>query len=87
MATLSSEDIDAIHADIMRRWSRAFTGMPPSKEGVRALIVSIDGGLNTAETSIFQGLPAGAGKTWLLANQSLGRFAIELTERKRKDVL
>jgi hypothetical protein len=87
MATLPSTDIDAVHADIMREFSNVRTGCPISKTDLRALIVLMDSQLATAETSIISAIPAGAGKTWLLANVPIARTVLIRTEQKRKDVL
>ena len=87
MPTLSSGDIDDIHAQVMRRWSSVHLESPITKAQVRSLVVLIDSGLDAAEVSIVGGLPAGPGKTWLLANTVVGRDLMEVTERRRKEVL
>ncbi len=87
MAILSSTDIDDLHAQVMRRWSSVHLDAPVTKAQVRGLIVEIDAGLDTAETTIVSGLPNGAGKDWLVANPVVGRDVMEVTERRRKEVL
>jgi hypothetical protein len=87
MATLSSGDIDDVHAQSMSRWSSVRQDTPITKAELRQLIVLVDAELETAETSIIGALPAGAGKDWLVANPTVGRDVIEVTERRRKEVL
>jgi len=87
MTALSTDDIDALHAQTMRNWSSSHTETPITKAQARALLVLIDVGLEGAESSIVSGLPAGPGKTWLVANAAIGRELMERVERRRKEVL
>lgn len=87
MATLTDTNIDAIHAELMREFSAVREVVPITKAQLRALIVLMDGELATAETSIVQATPAGAGKTWLVANAPLARTILIRTLEKRREVL
>ena len=87
MATLPSGDVDALWHQLMSDFSSIWTVVPINKNQFRQLLVLIDGELETAETSIVGALPSGAGKSWLVSNQPIGRHLIERTERKRKEVL
>ena len=87
MANLPSGDIDAVHADIMRRYSSIFREIPVSKAQLRSFLVIVDGELEAAEIAIVQAVPAGPQRDWLIANDDIGRDMIELIEAKRKEVL
>ena len=85
MATLPSGSVDELWRDLMSEFSGVRTAVPINKNQFRALLVLIDADLETAESSIVGALPAGPGKSWLVANPTLGRLFIERTERKRKE--
>jgi hypothetical protein len=87
MATLSSAAIDDLHAAIMQELSNLRTAVPVSKSALRAGIVSIDSELSSAETTIFQNISNTGVKTWLQANQAVGRRIIAVIEQKRKEEL
>lgn len=84
MANLNSTSIDELHRDVMALWSASHIQTPINSPELRALIVAIDEGLEAAETSIVQGLPAGPERTWLVSNPQIGRWLMEETERKRR---
>ena len=87
MAQLPSESIDQTCSGIMSEFSSLWTLIPISSVQLRALLVLIDQELDGAETDIIQALPAGTGKTWLVANQSLARGIMLDVLHKRKEVL
>lgn len=87
MAQLLSENIDQVWAATMSEFSSLRTLIPISKSQLRALLVLIDQELEDAEASIVQAIPAGPGKTWLIANPALGRQFMLDVLRKRKEVL
>lgn len=87
MAQLTTETKDALFADIMRRWSNDRTPTPITKAQGRALIDIMDAGMETAESTILSSIPAGPGRTWLVANASIARKVLELVAAKRQEVL
>jgi len=87
MAVLPDGDRQEIHAQVMRDFSRTRTQTPILKVELRALVNFMDAQLESAEAAIFSALPAGDGKDWLLANQSVGRELLARIERKRREVL
>lgn len=87
MATLSSADIDELSAQLQREFSAVWTEIPVSKTKFRSGLVSIDSELESAETTIFQNIGDADVKSWLQANQTIGRAIVERIERKRKEVL
>jgi hypothetical protein len=87
MPTLPDEHRAAIRSAIARKYSAFWTEIPISKDQFRALVNFIDTRLDAEETAIFQALPAGAGKDWLLANPAIGREIMTEVERKRMEVL
>lgn len=87
MATLSSNDIDALAQVLQEEFSGVWTNIPVTKAKFRAGLVSIDSELEDAELTIFQNISDADVKSWLQANQTLGRLIIERIERKRKEVL
>lgn len=87
MAQLTAQQRQDVLDILMREFSSLHTAIPATKAQALALVDSIDAALETAEVTIFQGLPAGPGKTWLQANQPIGRRFIEEVERMRKVVL
>ena len=56
MANLPSGDIDAVHADIMRRYSSIFREIPVSKAQLRSFLVIVDGELEAAEIAIVRAI-------------------------------
>lgn len=87
MAQLPNENIDQAWSATMSEFSSVRTLIPINKAQLRALLVLIDQELEGAETSIIQAIPAGPGKTWLVANPALGRGLMLDVLRKRKEVL
>jgi len=87
MAQLPSDSIDQVWSSIMSEFSSLWTLIPINKTQLRALLVLIDQQLEGAEISTVQALPAGDGKTWLIANPALGRGLMLDVLRKRKEVL
>ena len=87
MATLSSDSIDELWQQLMEEYSSIRAVVPINKHQFRQLLVLMDVELEAAETSIVSALPNGAGKTWLVTNQPIGRHFIERTEKKRKETL
>jgi len=87
MATLPSTAIDEIWSQVMQEFSAQRTEIPSaiSKSQLRAGIVNIDTELESAEISIFQGISNADVKSWLQANQTVGRRIIELTAKKRRE--
>jgi len=87
MTKLAEDDRFTIWAEIMRQFSAAGIEIPVDKAALRYLVDRVDDGLETAEASIVSALPAGDGKTWLIAHQSIGRAIMAYVERRRKEVL
>lgn len=87
MAQLSGENIDQVWSSIMSEFSSLHTLIPINKHQLRALLVLIDQELEGAEVDIIQAIPAGPGRTWLVANPALGRGLMLDILRKRKEVL
>ena len=87
MAKLSDSDRFDIWAEIMRQFSAAGIEIPVPKVALRTLVDRIDEGLEIAETSIVTSLPAGDGRAWLIAHQSIGRAIMAYVEQRRKEVL
>lgn len=67
--------------------SRTNTGIPIEADEFRTLVNFFDNQLEDAEATIFAALPAGDGKTWMLANLGLGRELLARIERRRREVL
>ena len=88
MAALSSGDIDIIWARVMTEWSRRRLPMGSfNKHEFRQTIVDIDSGLNNSEGAILNGISNATARTWLLANQSIGREIMVDIMSKRQEVL
>ncbi len=87
MPNLPDSDRSEIHTDVMDKWSNVRLPVPISKPELRALINLMDTELDTAEGSILGAIPAGVGKTWLVANQGIARQLLALIEKKRAEVL
>ena len=87
MARLLDGSLDEVWAEIMRTFSSVRSLIPINKTQLRALLGLIDGELEGAETSIVQALPEGDGKSWLVANPSIGRSLMVAVLEKRKEVL
>lgn len=85
MALLSDGARLEIWAEVMRDFSQSNLETPITKTDLRSLINYMDGQLETTESSIIAGLPAGDGKTWLLANQSIGRELLARVQQKRQE--
>ena len=87
MASLPSENIDQVWSATMSEFSSLRTVIPINKHQLRVLLVLIDEELDSAEVNIIQALPAGAGRTWLIANTGIGRMLMERILTKRQEVL
>lgn len=87
MAQLPSENIDQVWSSIMSELSALHTIIPLSDLQLKQLLVLIDQELEDAEVSIVQALPAGDGKTWLIAHPAIGRSLMLNVLQKRKEVL
>lgn len=89
MALLNRTQRDEVVEEIMRLLSSRLTAMPAGvvKAQLIQLVDDIDVQLDLAEVTIFTAIRAGAGKTWLQQNQTIGREFVELVERKRKEEL
>lgn len=87
MAQLPSEDLDQVWSSIMSDFSSLRALIPVNKDQLRALLGLMDTELESAETSIVQALPASTGKSWLLANQGIGRELMSRILDKRQEVL
>ena len=87
MARLLDGSLDEVWAEIMRTFSSVRSLIPISKTQLRALLGLIDEELEGAETSIVQALPAGVGKSWLIANPSIGRSLMMEVLEKRKEIM
>ncbi len=87
MPNLLDADRVAVHTDAMEKWSSSRTPTPVTKAELRSLINLLDSQLDTAEGTALAAIPAGAGKTWLVANQGLARELMASIEKKRAEVL
>lgn len=87
MATLPSEALDTVWANIMSDFSALRTLIPISKPQLRWLLGLMDSEIETAEISIIQALPTGEGRTWLIANPGIGREFMSRVLDKRQEVL
>lgn len=87
MAQLLDESIDQVWSSTMSEFSSLYTVIPINKHQLRALLVLIDDELEDAEVDIIQAIPAGLGRTWLIANPALGRGLMLDVLHKRKEVL
>ena len=88
MAQLTPAQLNEVHANIMRRWSRNHTATPITKSDLTTLLDIMDIELNSAEVAVITAIPGShPGRQWLIDNQPIARQAMELVEAKRKDVL
>jgi len=87
LALLTTQQLLEVRKVLTREFSAFLTEIPITKAEADAVLAEIDVQLNAAETSTFQALTAGAAKTWLQQNQSLGRRFMEEVLRKRKEEL
>ena len=87
MALLSDVERAAIWAEAMALLSRYNIATPVSKADFRWLVNHIDNNLETFEASVVGAIPAGAGKTWLLANPSIARRLVVMLAERRREVL
>lgn len=87
MATLPSNDLNEVWAQVMSDFSVFSTLIPVNKNQLKTLLVAIDSEMETAEVNLFAAIPPGAAKDWLLANLSIGRDLIQRVEQKRQEVL
>lgn len=87
MPQLPAQNIDQVWTSTMSQFSSLRTLIPVNKNQLRALVVIIDQELESAEIDIIQALPAGDGKTWLVANPGLGRRLMIDVLTKRQEVL
>lgn len=88
MASLTTQQLGEVKADIMRQWSRTRTPTPITKPELSSLLTIMDDELNAAEVAVIAAIPgAHPGRQWLIDNQQIARQVLELVEAKRKDVL
>lgn len=87
MATLATADLNAVWAEVMRKYSNLYTVVPVNKNQLKAGMQDIDSVLATSEVSIFQNINDAGVKSWLQANQEIGRDVIVMIEQKRKETL
>lgn len=87
MAILSSTNIDAVHAEIMKQFSNFRMDIPIIKAQLRSGIIIIDNKLDTAEIAVATAIPAGSTRDWIIANPEVVREMMEITEKKRREVL
>ena len=87
MAALPSDNIDQVWTSVMSNFSNVRASVPINKNQLRALLVLMDSEIESAEISIIQALPAGDGKSWLIANAGIGRELMSRIIDKRQEVL
>lgn len=87
MALISEDKKAEVWAQAMRDFSTLGIETPITKSQLFALIGLIDEGLEDAESAIVSALPAGAGKTWLIAHQEIGRELMARVEKARREEL
>lgn len=87
MAQLPSANIDQVWKSTMEEFSAFRELIPVNKTQFRTLLELMDTEIEGAETSIVQALPAGDGRSWLVANQPIGRTLMIRIMQKRREVL
>jgi hypothetical protein len=87
MANLTSEQLDEVWIEAMRRYSSIRREVPFSKSQFRSFFDIVDVEMDTAEVAVVQATPAGPARDWLIANDEIGRDLIVLVEEKRREVL
>lgn len=87
MANLTAGQLVGVLHDVWRRFSAEFREIPINKSQFLAFGTIVDNALEQAEIDIVQAIPAGPGKDWLMANPEVGRWLMELIEKKRREVL
>ncbi|MHC4181774.1 MAG: hypothetical protein ACYSR0_00295 [Planctomycetota bacterium] len=87
MANLTTAQLAGVAQEAMRRFSNIRKEIPINKSQFTAFISAVDTELDSAEVSLVQGLPAGPGKDWLLANPDVGRELMVMVEQKRSESL
>jgi RecA-family ATPase len=87
MANLTTAQLAGVAQQAMRRFSNIRKEIPVNKSQFMAFMSAVDIELEASEIAIVQGLPAGPGKDWLLANPDVGRELIVMIELERSEVL
>lgn len=87
MAQLPTENMDQVWQSTMEEFSSLRELIPVNKNQFRTLLELMDVEIEGAEIDIVQALPAGAGKTWLINNQAIGRTLMIRIMQKRREVL
>jgi len=86
MAQLTSDQKDALNAELQRQFSRRRDQIALTKSQLRYALDVFDAGMETAEGAILNDVSASA-RTWLVANQQLARYILEAVAQKRREVL
>jgi uncharacterized protein (DUF2236 family) len=87
MAQLTSEQLDEVFREAMRRYSSIRREVPFSKAQFRAFFDVVDPEMEAAEVSVVQAVPAGPSRQWLIDNDDIGRDLMMMVEEKRREVL
>lgn len=87
MASLTSEQLDEVWSEAMRRYSSIRREVPFSKSQFRGFFDTVDAEMEAAEVSVVQAVPAGASRQWLIDNDDIGRDLMMMVEEKRREVL
>jgi hypothetical protein len=87
MAQLTSEQLDEVFEEAMRRYSSIRREVPFGKTQFRAFFDIVDPEMETAEVAVVQAVPVGPSRQWLIDNPDIGRDLMMLVEEKRREVL
>lgn len=88
MPLLPDGDRADVHAEAMDAWSsQGGVETPVTKSELRSLINLLDSQLDSAEGTALAAIPAGTGKTWLVANQGRARELMARIEKRRSEAL
>ena len=87
MANLSAGALSDVFYQAMSDFSGIRREVPINKPQFKAFMTIVDEELEATEIAIAQAIPAGPGKTWIMANPEVARALIVMVEEKRQEEL
>jgi len=86
MAQMTSEQRDALCAELQRLFSATWSEVPLTKAQLRTAIDIFDAGMENAESVILANVSTEA-RTWLVSHVPLARFILARVAEERQEVL